>query len=409
MNTITLSPDQATARDQVIERLMAGNKLVTLGGYAGTGKTTTTAAIVNTIRAKGFNKIAFCCFTGKAYKVLEAKLIGFDTLGHLDYCGTIHSLLYHPRERIEQKNNGNLKLHVDFHSREAELRGQYNLIIIDEASMVNEELYDELCRFDAPILAVGDHGQLPPVKGSFNLMQSPDIRLTKIHRQAENDPIIRLSILAREEGKIPFGQYGDSCLKTSDESVVNAIQDPKEWTIITGTNKKRVERNRWARWKIGYQGDLPVVGDRVICLKNDHSQRVFNGMVGTCTKVAPPPAENDEERLKLRHWVHIEAMMDAGNPFSGLVFRYQFGQPKPLTETVKEDPKLDPRDFGRLWDFGYALTCHKAQGSEAENVVVYEEPAMWHVLQKTMGEQGWRRWLYTGITRAKKRLIIVGE
>ena len=108
-------------------------------------------------------------------------------------------------------------------------------------------MFEDLKSFGVPILAVGDHGQLPPVRGTFNLMEKPDIRLTKIHRQAENDPIVRLSILAREEGQIPFGQHGDACLKTGDESIVNNISDPKEWCMITGTNRKRVERNRWAQ------------------------------------------------------------------------------------------------------------------------------------------------------------------
>jgi exodeoxyribonuclease-5 len=405
--TIELSKDQEIARDQVIERLRAGSKLVTFGGYAGTGKTTTTASIVNSLRSLGFKRIAFCCFTGKAYKVLESKLIGFGTLGFEDFCGTIHSLLYHPRTRLEEKKDGNKKLHIDFHSKEE--KGEYDLIVIDEASMVNEEIYEELRTFNSPILAVGDHGQLPPVKGSFNLMQNPEIRLTKIHRQAEGDPIIRLSILAREEGQIPFGEHGEGCIKTNDESIVNAIENPKEWTLITGTNKKRVERNRWARWKLGYKGELPIVGDRVVCLRNDHSQKVFNGMVGTVTGIKPAVIDKDWNPACPQHWVWLDALMDAGNTFYGNIFRYQFGQPKPLMETIKEAPDLDPRDFGRLWDFGYALTCHKAQGSEADKVVVYEERAMWHVLQKTVGEQGWRRWLYTAVTRAKKQLIIVGE
>jgi len=400
---ITLSDDQKSAFDGVLTRLEVGEKLVTLGGYAGTGKTTTTAEIAKAIKKKTKKNIAFCCFTGKAAKVLESKLARLEVMSGEDTCGTIHSLVYDSRETVRKKTENGVEKEVLTYSHHSKLDKRIvGLVICDEASMVNEEIYTELASFKVPILAVGDHGQLPPVFGEFNLMDDPDFVLEKIHRQAENDPIIQVATLARTRGIIPVAEYGPECIKTNSEEIINQIKDPREWVIITGTNKKRTERNRWARWKLGFHGDLPNVGERVVCLKNSHSTGIMNGMVGTVTRL-------EQVEGTRRHWVWLEAQMDSGDKYVGEVWRYQFGYPKPMQETIAEALEVSPRDFGDLFDFGYAITCHKAQGSEWDKVIVYEEQAMRYVMMKTKGEEGWRRWLYTAITRAKKELIIVGE
>lgn len=416
MSTLTLSPDQKAALDAAVARLEARDQCVALGGYAGTGKTTVTGQIVAAVRTR-FPRVAFCCFTGKAYKVLEAKLKATGSLMPNDYCGTIHGLVYNARALRKEKQDAAgrtiIKTDVTFHERDED--DGYDLIVVDEASMVNEELYDRLLQFGAPILAIGDHGQLPPVFGEFNLMANPPIRLTKIHRQAEDDPIIRLSIAAREEGRIEQGDWsadGRICRKipSSQEGFVNDTVDPLAWAIIVGTNKKRVERNRWARWKQAIRCTEPVAGDRVVCLYNIHAKNVFNGMTGTVTDAGS--SEHRAHEYKGKHWISMSVRMDADfDYYSDQVLRYQFHQPKALKETITNPPhaaELDPDHFGHLWDFGYALTCHKAQGSEFDSVVVYEEGAMRHMMERQSADR-WRRWLYTAITRAKRQLIIVGE
>ncbi len=408
MPTLTLSPDQQAALDIAVAKIEMKEQCVTVGGYAGTGKTTLTGEIVRAVRAK-FPRIAFCCFTGKAYKVLEAKLKASDTLTFEDYCGTIHKLVYNARRRRIKEQRDGIEIQINkMQFQNKDENDKYDLIVVDEASMVNEELYNKLLEFGVPILAIGDHGQLPPVKGQFNLMANPQVRLTHIHRQAQNDPIIRLSIMAREEGRIPFGDYGPLCRKTASETAVNDIPDPLSWMIIAGTNRKRVERNKWARWRLGQDGAIPNPGDRVVCLKNIHARDVFNGMTGTVTRTAP--SDFMQEKYSKQHFIHMDVRMDTETDyFSKEVFKYQFHSPKPLMETVREAPDVDPDDFGHLWDFGYCLTAHKAQGSEWENVIVYEEKTMQQMMARTMGDEGWRRWLYTAVTRAKKQLIIVGE
>lgn len=414
MTTITLSSDQQIALDMAVAKIRAREQCVTIGGYAGTGKTTITGQIVRILRAE-FPRIAFCCFTGKAYKVLESKLLKFEALTEGDYCGTIHGLVYNAhRRRIKREEDGVLIEENKYEFSGKDSNGSYDLIVVDEASMVNEIIYNKLLEFNVPILAIGDHGQLPPIKGSFNLMANPQIRLTRIHRQAENDPIIRMSIHARDDGRIPFGDHGNGssiCLKTDDESFVDKTVNPLEWAIIAGTNRKRVERNKWARWKLGMKGSVPEVGDRVVCLQNVHAANVFNGMTGTVSSVFR--SEFLAEKYQNSHFITLGVRMDADiDYFSNQVFRYQFYKEKPLRETVVDPPlarEVDPDDFGHLWDFGYCLTAHKSQGSEWDNVVVYEENSMRKLMERTMGDDGWRRWLYTAVTRSKKQLIIIGE
>lgn len=413
MKMMTLSPDQKAAMDLAVAKIEAREQCVTLGGYAGTGKTTVTGEIVKALRAK-FPRIAFCCFTGKAYKVLEAKLRACGAMDPGDYCGTIHGLVYNARRHQEEKEEDGIKILKNrFLFDDKDENEKFDLIVVDEASMVNEIMYGKLLEFAVPILAIGDHGQLPPVRGEFNLMSNPMIRLTKIHRQAEHDPIVRLSIMAREDGIIPLGVYSQEsdalCMKIKGEEFINENVHPHAWTLIAGTNKKRVERNKWARWKFGLKGDIPVAGDRVICLRNIHFKNVFNGMTGTVRKCMP----SLKEKYAGGHWLFMDVLMDSETEYIAPdVFRYQFNQPKLLVATVVDPPsarEVNPDDFGALWDFGYCLTAHKAQGSEFDNVVVYEENAMRFLMNKTLGEEGWRRWLYTAVTRAKKQLIIVGE
>lgn len=418
MIAVALSPDQKEALDFAVDRIRLKNKYVTLGGYAGTGKTTITGEIVKVLRPD-FPRIAFACFTGKAYKVLEAKLKACEALlDGIDYCGTIHSLVYNARRQRETRSEDGIDILVNkmkFHDKED--GDSYDLIVVDEASMVNEELHLKLLEFKVPILYIGDHGQLPPVKGTFNLMADPHIRLTRIHRQAEGDPIIRLSVMAREDGNIPYGDYSQNdqvCQKIASfkEDFINQNINPLEWAVIAGTNKKRVERNKWARWRLGHEGTVPVIGDRVVCLRNVHAFNVFNGMTGTVTQIKESEFLKGNKH-KHAHYLNMGVRMDAEIDYwSTMVFKYQFNSPKPLMETVCDPAiaqEVDPDDFGHLWDFGYCLTAHKSQGSEFGKVVVYEEASMRKLMERTLGDEGWRRWLYTAVTRAKKQLIIVGE
>lgn len=361
---------------------------ITLGGYAGTGKTTLMGYLSNILRKdKKKIKIAFCSFTGKASRVLQRKLKDTNSIYKNDYVGTIHRLIYRPILdddgeilRWEKMPKG------DF---------LYDLIVVDEASMVTSEIWDDLLSFDRPILAVGDHGQLPPIEGKFNLMKKPEFKLEDIYRQELNNPIIKVSEIARKYGRIPVEDFSKGVRKLDKRNpetgeFLEALFEgyDSETMILTGYNRSRVKLNQGIRQLLGFESVSPTQGDRVICLKNNHKEEIFNGMMGTILDIT-------EGSMGDFKYYNAEIELDGEDfPYMGKISKEQFGQ----QSTINNMPEgID------LFDFGYALTVHKAQGSQANRVVVFEERF------SMMDDEMWRRWLYTAVTRAEKELYIVGE
>jgi len=392
----SLSRDQRRVLDSVLAWWKDGqSQHITIGGYAGTGKTTLIGAIKNAIAAeRPETATAFCCFTGKASRVLREKLREAKAIERHDTCGTIHSLIYIPVLDARQRIAGWDLVDTIPHE----------LVFVDEASMVNEEIWRDLCSFGARIVAVGDHGQLPPIEGRFNLMEDPQLKLEKIHRQEEGNPIIRLSMMAREEGRIPVGVHGpgiekmDRELEETEERVdgLFAGVDP-DTMVLCGTNRTRVALNRRIRALLGREGDEPVPGDRVICLRNNYMSRMcilFNGMLGTVLEL------EKAGRGRKWHWYKATIEMDGEDrPYTGNISRYQFNNPV----TSRSVEGLSHAEVGDLFDMGYAVTVHKAQGSQARRVILFEEyTPLWK------GEM-WNRWLYTAVTRAERELFIVGK
>lgn len=370
---ITLTPEQLKAHDHVLDWLKSRGKLLTLGGYAGVGKTTLTAAIARTLKGDG-RRLAFCTVSGKASTVLKAKL--GQVLGEGDYCGTIHSLIYQLIGK-EKLRSGRTELYFDA-KQDAKL--PFDLLIVDEASMVNEWIYRDLSAYGIPILAVGDHGQLPPVKGTFNLMENPAIRLETIMRQAEGNPIIAMSRQAREEGMITYGDKGEGCIKTRDTKVLHEHDYGRDSIMLCGINKTRVRMNAFARDRLKIADPCPVVGEPVICLYNNRKKAIYNGNIGILDQI---------ESIECGYEVRI----DFGDfNYFGWADHTQFGR-----EYTHVDDKLEDIDF---FDWAYCITTHKAQGSEWKNVLVIEEGEFMF-----KGDL-WRRWLYTACTRAKEKLII---
>lgn len=385
-----LTPEQKQAHDTVIDFVCdnKGKKLLTLGGYAGTGKTTTVGAIARTLKGLGF-KIAFCTVSGKASTVLKSKLTEFLTAE--DYCGTIHSLIYWliGKERLK---SGRTELYFEANTEKIL---PYNLIIVDEASMVNEWIYNDLAHYGIPILAVGDHGQLPPVKGSFNLMENPQIKLEKIMRQAEGNPIIQMALRAREEGIIKYGDYGHGCIKTHDVSYLHTHQWADLNSIaLCGLNKTRVRMNSFAREILKrndpmIENNAPIVGEPLICLYNNHKRLIFNGNIGVLMDIRANQILDSKDEVIDVYTVDI----DMGDfEFHNNIDPKQFGAS--YTSVDEKNPDVD------YFDWAYCITTHKAQGSEWNNVLIIEEGEfLWK------GDL-WRRWLYTAITRAKEKLVI---
>jgi len=391
-----LSKEQKRVLDAIIHWWKdEPEQYVTLGGYAGTGKTTLLGEIRTALR-KEINglRVAFCCYTGKASRVLSQKLAEAGAVSEDDFCGTIHQLIYDP----VFDDGGRV---IDWKKVEAV---EFDLIVIDEASMVNEEIWRDLLSYGVRIIAVGDHGQLPPIEGKLNLMAAPRFKLEEIHRQEAGNPIIALSMMVRREGVIPAGRYGPGVVKmdrkldeTAEAVNGNFARYDTDTMVICGLNRTRVELNRRIRSTLGFEAEEPCPGERVICLKNNWLSKecvVLNGMLGTIKTIR-------KSRKKGQwHWYRAAIEMDwEEKPYRGRILRYQFNSP----QTLVSAEGVHYKERGDLFDWGYALTVHKAQGSQAKKVILFEEPSrLWQ------GEM-WRRWLYTAVTRAQEELLIVGD
>jgi exodeoxyribonuclease-5 len=354
-----LSDEQAAAVEAIAawfgKEKRAREPRFTLGGLAGTGKTTIVGHLIRRFEAK------VCAFTGKAAHVLNTKGVPATT---------IHSLIYWCFQACEEcgKAEGTCKCDGAVFklrwSRVPDLGTK--LVIVDEASMVNRGLIEDLESYGVPVLYVGDHGQLEPVGDDPHLMRAPDLRLETIHRQAAGSPIIRFAHHLRQGGD------PEDFAATGELEVRRGIPDdlrPFD-AILCGFNKTRVAVNAKVRRQLEHTGRIPQVGERAICLKNNKEHAIFNGMLATVTRATAG---------------EIDVIDSMGTKFTKMAYLpEQFG----AEQTLRDPPK-----GVTLWDFGYCLTVHKSQGSEFDRVLVLEQLAkIWEPA----------RWRYTAATRAAK-------
>src|SRR4030042_2634081 len=207
-----LSKEQQQVHDSIIDWLTPPIKkrIIKVAGYAGTGKSTILAFLRKSIYKKNPNlRIAFATFTGRASAVLREKLVIANCEYEGDYVGTIHRLIYVPLYKLDQKTGRKI---ITSWKKSSFIN--YDFIIIDEASMVDHEMFQDLLSYGLPVIAAGDHGQLPPINSNHALiLDDPDFVLEKIHRQAEGNPIIKLSQIVRDCGVIKTGIYSSGVFK----------------------------------------------------------------------------------------------------------------------------------------------------------------------------------------------------
>jgi exodeoxyribonuclease-5 len=421
-----LSPDQAAVYAEMVAWSLGKSSrnrlLLTIGGFAGVGK----SALLSVFAAETSLLVAYVAFTGRAASVLARKLKacgvrtttgmrrtkddaqrGFE--GFFDdslkssragpaLCTTIHRLLYKP---VIDSETEELK---GFDKRDR-LDRAYDLLVVDEASMVSDAMLDDLKVHGVPILAVGDHGQLPPVMSSGSCIEHPDLALEKIHRQAADNPIIRLAERVRLTGELreKLGPGAADVIRffsrggAHEEAVLNDAEPTSLRTgIMCFMNRTRVQLNLKARRAAGFKGP-PRKGEILISLKN--KPPVYNGMRG----VLASDSLLDEAQGTLRAAITFpdEGLLEEDHLLCGAQFNREV-----VFRDVEELRKagIDVRSMGgagEFYDFGYALTVHRSQGSAFKHAIVYVDR------KPDPDSEDWRRWIYTAVTRASERLTII--
>ncbi|RXF74590.1 ATP-dependent DNA helicase [Hansschlegelia zhihuaiae] len=359
------SPQQDDALKAVADWLARPRAQVfRLFGYAGTGKTTLARHLAEDIDGD----VAFGAYTGKAALVMRSKGCAGAT--------TIHAMIYRPRGGDEEGPS--------FAINRQGAAAEADLIVIDECSMVDEELGRDLLSFGKKVLVLGDPAQLPPVKGGgFFTDAEPDAMLTEVHRQAADDPIIRMSLAVREGRELERGDYGESRVVSRREIATEDVTSADQ--VLVGTNRTRRLYNGRLRELKGLIDPTPAVGDKLVCLRNDKSKGLFNGGVWIVQRLKS--ADGPKIRMDL---LADEEGAKRSVPVSVL---------RAFFEGEAEAIPFAQRRRSDEFDYGYALTVHKAQGSQWDDVVLFDESFAFREHRD--------RWLYTGLTRAAKRIIVV--
>ena len=382
------SDEQSKAIDAVGEWLKAPSKQTFyLAGFAGTGKTT----LAKYLAEQQDGEVLFAAYTGKAASVLNRK--GCPA-------STIHSLIYKVippdqgriadlRKKLKDApapEKSKLKQELfelskpRFRLNEESLINDCALVVIDEVSMVGPEVGADLIQFDKKILVLGDPGQLPPVQGGgYFTSHEPDFLLTEVHRQARDSPIINMATVVRQGGRLSKGSYGASLVADRRKMERSAYLEPDQ--VIVGLNRTRHSINSSVRDARDCVGAMPKIGEKIICLRNNHEQGLLNGT----------------------QWI-VDKVEDKGNYLELDIVSLDYNGNEPLTVAAHHfDVDLANMPY---WDrkraeefaFGYAITCHKSQGSQWPFVLVQDESYAFR--------EDAKRWLYTALTRAETKVTV---
>lgn len=378
-----------------IERYYAKEPWTCIAGYAGSGKSTLIKFIIDALQLNPEEEVAYVSFTGKAAEVLRHKGCPNAT--------TAHKLLYHSRPMP----NGRFKF-----TAKPILDKPFKVIVVDEISMLPIELWNLLLSHKVYIIACGDPFQLPPVsKDSDNhVLDTPHIFLDEIMRQAQESEIIRLTMDIREGRPIQYQKGSEVMVIKPTEAVAGVYTWADQ--IITATNKKRKSINDYMRQAAG-RGEEPEIGDKIICCRNcwdimdiTGENALVNGTIGTLEFIEkttrtyplyqfpnPVPILNASIRTE-----NGEYFNDVAADYTAIKTGTKFLTPQQEFQIYRNKALkgLEPIEF----NYGYAITGHRAQGSEWEKVLVFEESFPFDKIEHA-------RWLYTTATRASDKLVIV--
>ena len=378
-----------------LDRYRNNEKYVVIGGYAGTGKSTLVKFIIEALDEEP-SKVAYSTFTGKAAEVLRKK-------GNANAM-TLHRLLY---DSIPKPGGGFI--------RKPKLQLDYNVIVVDEVSMVPKSMIDMLLHHKVYIIFLGDPFQLSQIdkNETHTLLNNPHIFLDQVMRQAAESEIIQLTMKIRAGEDIPFFKGNEAIVIPRRELVTGHLTWADQ--IITATNASKATFNNQMRELLGYSG-LPQDGEKMICLRNywddlseDGESTLVNGTTGIIHmpfesfRMAPKFVKMKNHKMET---IQCDFTSDDGSYFNSVEMdkhmiltgekcidwreSYQLGR---LIQRIGD---IVPREF----TFGYAITCHKAQGSEWDKVLVIEESFPFDKTEHA-------RWLYTACTRAAEKLVLV--
>ena len=413
-NKPALTADQQEA-EALIEAwyFHLNTQIFVLCGYAGTGKTFLVDHVVRALGLVAGESAAFVAPTGKAASVLIKAGVPATT---------VHSLIYTREEDIEVDENGEVisEQFLRFVRRES-IDSKIKLIVLDETSMVSDDVLRDLLSFGVKCLCCGDPAQLPPVGGSNTLLRSPVITLREIVRQERDNPIVRLAERIRAGERPQYGEYGSVSVvpRRSLDAAARRKLFCEADLIIVGTNRTRALVNREVRSFRGIPPEriLPEEGEKIICTLNDWSKpldergdfHLVNGIIGTCYHVReqldglgqldfqPEFLPDRVEDLPFDTGIFVRGQYYHGYGNRACLLTNGILVHEGNREMLRRF-KVRREDTVCRFEFAYAVTCHKAQGSEYDFLVVVDESGFF--------ENG-REWLYTAVTRAKKRLVII--
>lgn len=348
-----------------------------LAGYAGSGKST----LAQHIAAQEKGEVRFAAFTGKAARVMRSK----GCRG----AKTIHSLIYKSQTdsegRVLRDEQGNILLEID----PTALSG-VSLVIVDEVSMVNEDLATDLLSYGVPVLVLGDPAQLPPVKGEgYFTSRKPDYMLTEVHRQAKESPIIRLATNIREGRS--YGPCDEPGLHICRRADLEQHRVTDADIVICGRNLTRQKFNARLRELKGFTDPNPMVGESLICLRNDKDKKIANGEI---FKVVTKSRAVKHRGAKVLRYTLADPD-NSERPEIEVKVRPEFFRPDSSADAIDWKQLSETQRF----TFGLAITAHKAQGSQWSKVCVFDES---HAFREDRA-----RWLYTACTRAADNLTLV--
>ena len=315
---------------------------------------------------------------------------------------TIHSFAYHPMLMPLFDDDGKPLLNVDgtqkrgwrFVLKES-IPDYIKIIIIDELSMVNDDIMADLLSLAAssniPIIGMGDIDQLPPIYGINSFMLRPDFYLTQIMRQAEDNPIVRLTQGVLKGMPLQCGTYGTSRILKEIEFGKNLLTDYD--CIICSKNATRDKVNDHIRFNIlGRRDRNPVINDKVICRQNNKNKVIdgkylTNGTVGFIDYIDISSTTSRKSNVDFIPDYNLKEV------FSDLELDRRY-----ITMDYE-----DRRDYGlssyEKFEYGYIITAHLSQGSEYNRLLYIDEPFGGREMAKKIR--------YTSISRAVKSVDIV--